>query len=101
MPWGAKTKWKTCSACKEYKEAKDFSVERANGSGLRSDCKECRRLYMQSKRQDKLETRALSGDKDISFCYCGNYYKDNIPYNTAYVRKLIKYDKCFQCRRKK
>ena len=39
---------KRCSKCKQEKPIPDFSVDRANKDGLRSQCKNCTKAYQQS-----------------------------------------------------
>jgi len=62
---------KTCTKCKETKDADKFSKARATKDGRESECKECRRLYRMEFERKKLEK---SGFVETPFYARGDYY---------------------------
>ena len=70
---------KTCSKCKKEKPFTDFFRDKQKKDGLRSDCKECQKLYLQENKEKRKEYIKMyyENNKDILLEYQKNYRKEN------------------------
>lgn len=86
---------KQCSKCKEWKEISNFHKEKSSSTGLRSECKICRKKYTDSRSKERKEYRSkyrATHKKELreyAIIYYANHKKERDEYYAKHREEIL------------